>query len=165
MGKMKVVGAVALGILIGTMGVGAWNTVASAEPGTQNDPLVTLSYVEKRIQELNTSVSSRLDAQDEKLKTVPVSTDQAVFEIIHAKKGTMIYMGDSSELILRSGAASAIASSAGGLSNLTEGYDIAQGEPIPKNHFILVPRNDGRGIVVTADAYIMIRGGYTLIEP
>ncbi len=168
MSKLRTAGLVALGVMVGSFFVGPLEMGVSAEPGTQTDPLVTLSYVDKRVQELNTSMENKIDALEKELasqKPATQSADRAIFEIINAKKGTMIYLGASSEFILRSGEANAIASSAGGLSNLTQGNDIAHNVSIPKNNFILIPQNDGRGVAITEDAWVMIRGGYTIVKP
>ncbi len=145
-----------VGVAMGlwTMGV---TQASQAEPGTESDPLVTLSYVDKRFEELDTYLESKLSEQS------PFVSSAVLFEIVEVKKGDMVYLGDSTEFILRSGEAQAIASSNGGLANLTEGYDIAQGEAIPKNHQILNPRNDGRGVSITEDAWVMIKGTYSIV--
>ena len=73
-------------------------------------------------------------------------------------------IGDAgSEIILRSGSATAITSPSGGLSDVTAGTDITEGKPIPANHLLIIPRSDGRGIFVTKNStFVMVRGGYTI---
>lgn len=159
MRAFKNIGLVAAGLMLGLM-ISNPAQMSEAAPGTESDPLVTLSYVDKRFEELDTYLESKLSEED----TSSSQTAQAMlFEIVEVKAGGMIYLGDSTEFILRSGEAVAIASTNGGLANLTEGYDIAQGKQIPKNHQILNPRNDGRGVAVTHDAWVMIKGPYTVV--
>ncbi len=74
--------------------------------------------------------------------------------------GSRIIAGESTEIVLRSGAATAIGSALGGISDLVSGTDLKTGQNVPLNHLLLVPRNDGRGIAVTKEAYALIRGTY-----
>jgi hypothetical protein len=78
--------------------------------------------------------------------------------------GTKIIAEAGTEIILRgtNGATTAIASNLGGLSNVTNGSDIRNGENIPANHLLLIPRSDGRGINVSNYAIFIIRGNYTV---
>ncbi|GKT33657.1 hypothetical protein ADUPG1_007468 [Aduncisulcus paluster] len=156
MRAFKNIGLVALGLIIG-LAISSPGQISQAAPGTQSDPLVTLSYVDKRFEELDTYLESKLSS------TGTTSSGGSLFEIVEVKAGGMIYLGDSSEFILRSGEGVAIASANGGLANLTEGYDIAQGKAIPKNHQILNPQNDGRGVAITKDSWVMIKGPYTVV--
>ena len=50
-----------------------------------------------------------------------------------------------------------------GLSDTTEGKELYNGESVPKNHTILIPRDDGRGVSVgEGGAWLMVRGDYRL---
>ena len=50
-----------------------------------------------------------------------------------------------------------------GLSDTTEGKELYNGESIPKNHTILIPSDDGRGVSVgEGGAWLMVRGDYRL---
>ena len=52
-----------------------------------------------------------------------------------------------------------------GLSDTTEGKELYNGESVPKNHTILIPRDDGRGISVgEGGAWLMVRGDYRIVE-
>lgn len=80
-------------------------------------------------------------------------------------KGQIVVGGASTEMILRTGGASASIpeTAGGGLSDLTGGADISNGKAISKNHLLLFPRDDGRALLVTSDnSYIMVKGTYTL---
>ena len=158
MRAFKNIGLIGLGLALGLM-ISSPSQMSEAAPGTESDPLVTLSYVDKRFEELDKYLESKIADT-----STPASSGQpSLFKIVEVKAGGMVYLGDSTEFILRSGEGVAIASSNGGLANLTQGYDIGQGKAIPKNHQILNPQNDGRGVAITKDSWVMIKGPYTVV--
>ena len=65
-------------------------------------------------------------------------------------------------MILRMGSATVNASQSGGLSDVTAGFDLPQGYAMPANHLLVVPINDGRGVTMTTDGKIMIKGAYSV---
>lgn len=154
-------------------------------PGSDEDPIVTLSYVEKRMEqikyyinqnvetinnqvnELKTKVE-QLEANNNQSNSNPNNTNTSVaassskFEVIVIEAGQILKLGESSEVIWRSGKATAIASENGGLSDVTIGKDLKTGEEIPLNHLLIIPRNDGRGMTVIAKSFVMIKGNYTI---
>lgn len=107
---------------------------ATNEPGSETDPVVTKSYVDSR-----TSYS-------------PISLTA----------GQKLIGGEGTEIILRSGEATAIDNGANGISDLTIGTDLMTGSQVGTNHLLLVPRNDGRGITAITDIWVMVRGTYTI---
>lgn len=100
-------------------------------------------------------------------QTPPTETAPAPsmeYVVVYVTKGQSVV--GNCEIILRSGKAIALCPAANGISDLTAGADLADGTEISANHLLLVPRNDGRGITVTsADAYVMVRGTYTVADP
>lgn len=120
-----------------------------ADPGADTDPLVSQSYVDAKISELSQQIQG-LQAQVKK------------FEVVDVPAGKQLVAGGSAEIILRQGQAKAVASSAGGLSDVTEGVDIQTGGNIPANHLLIVPRDDGRGLKATNSVKILIKGTYTI---
>ncbi len=160
MRAFKNIGILAIGVAVGFF-ISGMMEISEATPGSESDPLVTLSYVDKRFEELDTYIESKLEEKSD------VSESQnagALFEIVEVNAGSMVYLGDSTEVIVRSGEALAIASSNGGLADLTEGYNIEHGKKITNNHHILNPQNDGRGIAITQYGWIMVKGPYTVVE-
>ncbi len=147
-----------------------------AKPATQSDPLVTLSYVDKRFSDMNEYLEAKFAVLDKTTKSnvvelsqatnnsVNQSVSQSVFEVIKVSPNTMLYLADSTEFIIRSGKALVIASKSGGLIDISAGMDLSGSKQIPNNHLILNPLNDGRGFVVTDEAWVMIRGEYTLVS-
>lgn len=91
-----------------------------------------------------------------------VSSADSQYEVVYLTKGQKLLPTGSAEIVLRSGTAVATApDSTQGLSDLTSGAEIYKGASVSKNHQLLVPRGDGRGIIITSgEAYVMVRGAY-----
>ncbi|MGE5653727.1 MAG: hypothetical protein ACM3ZQ_05590 [Bacillota bacterium] len=147
---IAVVALLSVGFVIG-------HTVqASApQPGSAQDPLVSQSYVDK----VNTEIRGYVDAKTQ-VPSVPVAAPE--LKVVTLAAGQQLTLSAGSELILRGGKATAVASSAGGLSDLTGGLDLGQGAPIPPNHFLLVAKSDGRGIKATESAIVLVRGAFDI---
>jgi hypothetical protein len=146
----------ALGIALALAATG----MAYSEPGTESDPLISLSYLEERLDELKDYIDSKVASNGEQIPSNPSDNSLVVVELFN---GQMLIGDAGSEIILRSGSATAITSPSGGLSDVTAGTDITEGKPIPANHLLIIPRSDGRGIFVTKNStFVMVRGGYTI---
>lgn len=146
----------ALGVALALAATG----MAYSEPGTESDPLISLSYLEERLDELKDYVDSKTGSSGTQSPSSPLDNSLVVVELFN---GQMLIGDAGSEIILRSGSATAITSASGGLSDVTAGTDIAEGKPIPANHLLIIPRSDGRGIFVTKNStFVMVRGGYTI---
>jgi hypothetical protein len=132
---------------------------AGTNPGSSSDPIVTQSYVENRIQLLNDAIDERLT----ELENRPVSSGGTQeFVVLNIKTNQVVNLGANSMFILRSGEATAIAGQGGGLSDLTTGLDLATGQSIERNHLLLIPKSDGRGITMTYEGWVMISGEYSI---
>lgn len=107
---------------------------AVSTPGSETDPVVTKSYV------------------DSKVSYTPVKLES----------GQKLIGDEGTEVILRSGEATAIDNGSNGISDITGGKDLMTGNAVAANHLLLIPRKDGRGIVVSTEAWVMIRGNYTI---
>ncbi len=150
-------------LLVMTLGVLA----TSIDPGSENDPVVTLSYVENRLAEIVSDFQEKLELLNvnngNPSSPIEAQTSEFGFEAIMIPAGSSVYFADNVQLILRSGAMTAIANSSGnGLADLTAGNDLKTGDSVQMNHLLLVPRNDGRGVSVSIDSWMMIKGNYTL---
>lgn len=109
---------------------GIRSRVLAVEPGTAGDPVVTKSYVE--------------DMYGWKVHTLEQGSS-AVFDV-----GT--------EIVIRSGKATVVAGSGGGLSDLTRGLDLPGGSLAPINHLLLAPMSDGRGVRAESSLVFLARG-------
>ena len=125
---------------------------SAASPGTQDDPLVSLSYVNDVIMpQIKSYVDSQVQQQ---------SGDS--FQVIDVKKGQRVIGIQGTEYILRMGTAKIIATQKGGIADTTLGVDLPMNTPVPANHLLIVPFNDGRGILMETDGILLIKGTYTI---
>lgn len=113
---------------------GSRGQAATVAPGSYEDPLVSQSYLEQYV-------------------------DLVVLELA---AGQRLEGGGGTQIILRSGPARAIASSSGGMCDVTSGKDLANNERIAANHLLIVPRSDGRGVLAEGKVFVMVRGVYTI---
>ncbi|MGM9626398.1 MAG: hypothetical protein ACI3XM_11905 [Eubacteriales bacterium] len=158
-------------------------TIYAAETYEGSDLPVSESYVIRALNELEERLIKKIDTladsigaeipEDTTAETESSATEtkpendstsaSTEFTVVCLKKGQSIT--GSCELILRSGSANALCPGVNGLSDLTDGSDLADGTQILPNHLLLVPRSDGRGLTVTStEAYIMVRGTYAVTD-
>lgn len=149
-------------------------------PGSADDPLVTKSYVDERIQAAIAEL--RGNSQAPIVSPPSPSSGQSstgsgtgtggsdlpatlTYQVLALKPGDVLLGGAGMEFIVRTGKAVAIGNAGGnGLPDVTEGTDVKNGQEIKLNHLLLVPSKDGRGIRVTGSdtCHVMVRGPYEL---
>lgn len=141
-----------------------------AASGSGTDPLVTLSYITSVFKpavksELKTEIMAEVDASVDEVKAV------CEYEVVHMTKGQTLTASGPVELILRSGECSAVVyleenvSNGIGLSDLTAGGEVLNGQALTRNHLMLIPRADGRGVTVTSsEAYLMVKGEHSIVS-
>ena len=150
-----------LGIIGALVGVVALTTAVIADPGTESDPLISKSYIDDvlmpQIEKLVDSKVAGLGGSGGS------SADSAgKFVVVEASKGDEIICAAGTEVILRMGKATLIATEKGGLADTTIGEDLPDGTQMPPNHLLIVPVADGRGLRADTDIIVMIKGGYTV---
>lgn len=178
-------------ILIPIIGIGlsvaliAGANATYLEPGSEVDPLVTLSFVEQRISQVKYYVNEKVEeviqsvngnsleiegikqentelkSQIEELQNNESSTTSNL-EVVEITEGQKLICGSGTQIILRGGKGEAITSELGGLADVTAGIDIKLGEAIPSNHLLIIPRDDGRGVHALTNAIFMVRGDYEI---
>lgn len=123
---------------------------------TENDPLVTLSYVEKIKEQILKELLNEIDNE---------------YKVLEVFKGQTITAKNSCEIIFRSGTAKVVVTdeinlaNSIGLSDITAGTELLKDADLPVNHCVIIPRGDGRGITITSDiAYLLIRGEYEIAK-
>lgn len=140
------------------------SSAAGTDPGTSADPVVSQSYVDSKVSDLNAQINDlKLKLQSAGQSTNTDQTGAMKYQVIGpVPAGKKIICGESTEIVLRSGTATAIASQYGGLADLISGTDLKTDANVTQNHLILIPRNDGRGIMTTSEAWVLVRGTYTI---
>lgn len=132
-------------ILASLLGVGLILTTAHYAMAEEEDPLVSVSYLNKRLEEVR-----------------PIGTAAAGLEVVEMEKGDRLSTAQGTQIILRSGKGRIIASERGGIADLTSGQDLGQGAKVPANHLLLVPRSDGRGLVAESHVVLLVTGSYDM---
>lgn len=141
-------------IALGTAVILLGSSIVFSEPGSESDPLVTLSYVNRSIEQIKTYVDEKLGSSG--------SRGGYELEVVNVSKGKFLIGKSGTEMILRAGEATAVVSELGGLTDITAGEDIGKDVQIPSNHLLIIPRDDGRGVYCKTDAVFMIRGDYQI---
>lgn len=110
----------------------------AAQPGTEGDPLITKSYIDNTVM------------------------PQTTFKVVEVPAGKKVIGGAGTEMILRMGTCSVIGTQKGGVSDVTMGYDLANGIIVQGNHLLIVPLADGRGVATSTNCIFMIKGTYEI---
>ena len=158
---------------------------SAAAAGSADDPLITLSYINKVYtpalsKTIDNAITESLKPVNDKLKDLASSFSSvsnisnnsnnsgvsSAYIVLEMKKGQKIRAkSESLEIILRQGGTAAVISQYRdqGIADLTDGAELLNGTALPVNHHLLIPRADGRGISVTSSvAYVMVRGDYEI---
>ena len=125
-------------VIVVALIIAAATYMVYAQAGTEEDPVVTLSYINE------------------------VVKSEMTFKVVEVPAGKSIYGDSGTEMVLRMGKGSIIATAKGGVADLTSGIDLANGAIIPANHHLLVPLDDGRGLSVTSDSLVLVKGAYEI---
>lgn len=129
----------------------------AAEYLSENDPIVTLSY-------LKDIFAPQLKEEIKSETAAPAPTQPIGYDVVELTAGqTLTSNSGTVELILRPGSSAIVISEheQNGLSDITSASEVLNGEEIGVNHALIIPRNDGRGIKITSDkAYVLVRGDY-----
>lgn len=132
----------------------------AAGAGTQENPVVTLDYLENVfLPKIEGLINEKTAGTD-----FTPTGDFEDFTVIEVKAGKT-FRGDAGcEFILRMGTAQVVATAKGGVSDVTAGNDLANDALVPGNHHLIVPVNDGRGFKAFSDVLVMVKGKYQLID-
>ena len=121
-----------------------------------DDPLVSLSYLNQRLEAMEKKISQG--------SAPGAAQASATLEVVNLKAGDRLIVAQGTEMIPRSGRVDTIAQDLGGLSDVTGGSDLKQGQRAPMNHLLIAPRSDGRGLSAATDAIVLVRGSYRVVQ-
>lgn len=161
--------------------------LAGAAAGGESDPLISMSYltdvntpailrqVDEKLESREQALVDKLNAaiadyeadMDAKLEasgssaggTAPAAS--SVFSVVTLEAGQILQGSVGCELLLRSGSAVCVASSAPGLIDSTEGGTLPGGGAVQPNHLYLITA-DGRGLQASTAVTLLVRGSYTI---
>lgn len=172
---IKNLGHMALGAVLVLALFGAVSVATSGDPGTSTDPIVTKSYVEKRLSEISAVLDRKIEQLSDRVSGVEAVVANGsgtgvtapgappAFAVVEFADGDIVLFGENTQVILRGGSATAIAAE-NDLPDVTGGSGLGLGQKIPLNHLIIIPKNDGRGMKIVDRAWLMIAGQYTVTK-
>lgn len=153
---------------------GAMNLTVSfaAEPGSNQDPLVTVSYlnetfmnaileqVDMKIAQRNSQIAQLMSGQGGQASSGENTT--LTFSVVTLSNGQTLYGDIGCEVMLRVGSAVCVSASNPGLIDETDAGILNGGGELVKNHMYMMTI-EGRGVKATAETTkVLVRGGYTI---
>ena len=153
-------------------------TAYAAEIGTAEDPLVSLSYLNKtflsqvmerveaivaeRDAELTAEVDAKIEAASQNQQETPEGITNRTFAVVTLSKGQTLVGDIGCEVMLRVGTATCVSPSNPGLIDETDAAVLNNGEQLIKNHLYMMTLED-RGVKATAATVkVLARGTYTV---
>lgn len=177
--KSRKTGIIVLTAIILVISAVVINAADGVTPGSEQDPIVTQSYVEQKSEQIKYYIDSLVAQENAKLKAELELKGQEIsklgeeiksaakaaskFQVVEMQKNQILIAGEGAEIIPRSGKFSAIEDAFGGLSDITAAKDLKNGEAVVNNHMLIAARGEGRGLKALADkSFLIIKGTYTL---
>lgn len=155
----------------------------AAGEGSQNDPLITLSYLnqtatdnildqvderavqhQKELKEaLELAIQDYADQMDEALDSLKSGAETAAnYTVVTLKKNQQLKMEIGCEVMLRVGTASCVSPNSPGLIDTTAGSTLDNGGALVTNHLYMATIA-GRAVKATAaTTKVLVRGSYTV---
>ena len=157
------------------LGIAALAVDAATSAGTEDDPLVTLSYINDVFLPYVTELFRKdLDEKEAVLRedledrvAALEQADQAAaseggrYAVVTLEAGQTLLCREGTELMLRSGRAVAAASDTPGLVDTAGSGSLGGGEALAENHLYMVTVNSC-GIRAEEAAKVLVRGAYTI---
>ena len=170
--------AISLLVLAAVVLISGTSILAFASPGTQDDPFITLSYLnnifrpqvmnDARVaeQEMTARFEARIAELERQLQQggaghgATSAADR--FHVVTLSRNQTLSASVGTEIMLRIGTAQAVGASEPALVNYTQGNTLSSGSALVANHMYLVTLQ-GNGIRATADTVrVLVRGVYTI---
>lgn len=144
------------------LGLGIWlgnviptDAAETSTAGSADDPVVTKSYVDKKIAELTGGSVS----------TPATSASSSQTQVVTVPFGKKLIVAEGGEMIVRNGKAIVYSNTVDGLSDLTDGVDLAPNKSVQNNHLLLSARAE-RGLEPNPaqknGLIVVVRGTYQL---
>lgn len=167
----------------------AATAIFTAEAVSDDDPLITLSYLEKVVlpslkgdvkEEITNDIKNEIkqelkeELSDEIASETFFVSDSgenanasfSEYELIELSYGQSVTANSICEFIARPGSYVTVISpfETQGIADITHSVELCDSDEVPMNAYCIIPRgDDGRGFTVQSQkAFIMIRGDYTI---
>lgn len=168
--------------LLGVICAGA--AAAAGSAGSQDDPLVTLSYLNDVFApSLNAAVDRAVKANEDALRaSLNAAIDQwtaqlsgqpgggspgeggAVFHVVTLSNGQTLTGEVGCEVMLRVGTAACVSSGSPGLIDMTGGSVLENGGALVKNHLYMITVETRDVKATAATVKVLVRGSYTVSQ-
>ena len=145
--RKKIIAAiVAVAALLAAFKAGTVFGAGSASPGSQGDPLVTLSYLNSRLEGISGDTGG-------------TSASDGGFSRVSLAKGQSLILGDGSELVVYSGNGTVLGTT--GMLSLTDSQMFAAGtSAVLYAHFLGI--GSASGVKASGNMTIYVKGGYRI---
>ncbi len=174
MKKTKRIAAILMALVL-TAVIGTVAVYAAGSVGTEDDPLVSLSYLTdvftakvtelfrteltERETALREEYGSRISALESSVGITPPEDRDYTVETL--QDGQTVVCQRGAEILLRIGDAKVSAADEPGLVDTSSTANLADGESLEKNHLYMVTIN-GNGIRAVGTVKVVLRGDYTI---
>ncbi|MDE7220790.1 MAG: hypothetical protein K2O45_14435 [Oscillospiraceae bacterium] len=148
--------------LLALAGLTAIASTAAGGAGSQDDPLVTLSYLTETFTgQVMDKVDGLIAARNAQLaEELGGGGAAASYTAVTLSAGQTLTGKAGCEVLLRSGGARCTASSTPGLVDATSGGVVNGGASLQRNHLYLM--TDERGVASSDGAVLLVRGSFTI---
>lgn len=142
-------------------------TAFAAAPGSEGDPLVTLSYLKETFYNaIMTEVDEKIDGRNTqiaaKVSGSSTSTTADTFTVVTLTDGQILTGDIGCEVMLRVGSAVCVSPSSPGLIDQTDASILNDTGVLVRNHLYMMTIEE-RGVKATAaTTKLLVRGGYTI---
>jgi len=155
------------------LGIAALAVDAATSAGTEEDPLVTLSYINdvfteyvtelfrKDLGEKEESLRTALEERVSALESAGTGAGGSSYTVETLAAGQTLICQRGAELMLRVGEAVVTAENTPGLVDTSTAGNLNDGESLIRNHLYMVTIN-GHGICAVDTVKIVVRGEYTI---
>jgi hypothetical protein len=149
--RLGIMGALVLAGIVMFGGVMA-GSAGTAAPGSQDDPLVTRSFVLEQIEKALSDYKNE-DTGSE----VP---DYFKWQVAELAPGQQFEGMAGTEFIVRAGNAALVDPPGSGVPDITSGTNVRAGKSLALDHQLIIPRSDGRGFICLPgkNVIVMYRG-------
>ena len=142
-------------------------TAFAADPGSENDPLVTLSYLKETFYtSIMKEVDEKIDARNTQIAAQVSGTSSAAaadtFTVVTLTDGQILKGDIGCEVMLRVGSAVCVSPSSPGLIDETDASILNSSGALVKNHLNMMTLEDRGGKATAATTELLVRGGYAI---
>jgi len=155
------------------LGIAVLAVDAATSAGTEEDPLVTLSYINdvfteyvtelfrKDLGEKEESLRTALEERVSALESAGAQAGASSYKVETLTAGQTLICQRGTELMLRIGEAVVTADDTPGLVDTSTAGNLNDGEAMTRNHLYMVTIN-GHGVRASDTVKIVVRGEYTI---